>query len=52
MLGAEINDPDWKKAKQAVMDSLIVNGKAVYIQVQERVGDKKYRTILLDIAGV
>lgn len=52
MLRAEINDPDWKKAKQAVQDSLIVNGKAVYIQVQERVGDKKYQTILLDIAGV
>lgn len=52
MLRAEINDPDWKKAKQAVQDSLIVNGKAVYIQVQQRVGDKKYQTILLDIAGV
>lgn len=52
MLRAEINDPDWKKAKQAVMDSLIVNGKAVYIQVQERVEGKKYSTILLDIAGV
>lgn len=52
MLGAEIDDPDWKQAKQAVIDSLIVNGKAVYIQVQQRVGDKKYQTILLDIAGV
>ncbi|MDF3840458.1 DUF3164 family protein [Pseudomonas citronellolis] len=52
MLGAEINDPDWKAAKQAVMDSLIVNGKAVYIQVQQRAEGKKYSTILLDIAGV
>lgn len=52
MLGAEINDPDWKMAKQAVMGSLIVNGKAVYIQVQQRVEGKKYSTILLDIAGV
>lgn len=52
MLRAEINDPDWKKAKQAVQDSLIVNGKAVYIQVQQRVDGKKYSTILLDIAGV
>ncbi|HCT4763188.1 DUF3164 family protein [Pseudomonas aeruginosa] len=52
MLRAEINDPDWRKAKQAVQDSLIVNGKAVYIQVQERVEGKKYSTILLDIAGV
>lgn len=52
MLRAEINDPDWKKAKQAVQDSLIVNGKAVYIQVQQRGEGKKYSTILLDIAGV
>ncbi|AMO73819.1 DUF3164 family protein [Pseudomonas citronellolis] len=52
MLGAEINDPDWKAAKQAVMDSLTVNGKAVYIQVQQRAEGKKYSTILLDIAGV
>lgn len=52
MLGAEINDPDWQMAKQAVMGSLIVNGKAVYIQVQQRVEGKKYSTILLDIAGV
>lgn len=52
MIRAEINDPDWKKAMQAVQDSLIVNGRAVYIQVQERIGEKKYSTILLDIAGV
>ncbi|PIA66160.1 sulfate transporter [Ectopseudomonas toyotomiensis] len=52
MTRVDIDDEDWKKAMEAVKDSIIVNGKAVYIQVQERVGEKAYRTILLDIAGV
>lgn len=52
MMHAEIDDPDWKAAKQAVMDSLIVNGKAVYVQIQVRGEGKKYSTVLLDIAGV
>ncbi|MBL0949181.1 MAG: DUF3164 family protein [Pseudomonas sp.] len=52
MTRVDIDDEDWKQAMAAVKDSIIVNGKAVYIQVQERVGEKAYKTILLDIAGV
>ncbi|MDT4835680.1 hypothetical protein FQZ97_693540 [compost metagenome] len=52
MMRAEIDDPEWKKAMEAVKDSLIVSGSAVYIRVQERRGDGQYETINLDIAGV
>ncbi|WP_435608525.1 DUF3164 family protein [Pseudomonas knackmussii] len=52
MMRAEIDDPEWKKAMEAVKDSLIVCGSAVYIRVQERRSNGQYETINLDIAGV
>lgn len=52
MMRADIDDPEWQKAMQAVKDSLIVCGSAVYIRVYERVGEESYRPISLDIARV
>lgn len=52
MMRADIDDPEWKKAMEAVKDSLIVSGSAVYIRVYERVGEDRYQAISLDIAGV
>lgn len=52
MMRIEIDDPEWKKAMEAVKDSLAVSGKAIYVRVQERQKDGAYKTISLDIAGV
>ncbi|MCY1266044.1 hypothetical protein D9M68_437520 [compost metagenome] len=52
MMRAEIDDTEWKKAMEAVKDSLIVCGSAVYVRVQERQDNGQYETINLDIAGV
>ncbi len=52
MMRAEIDDSEWKKAMDAVKDSLIVSGSAVYIRVQQRQDNGQYETINLDIAGV
>ncbi|MFI8383325.1 DUF3164 family protein [Pseudomonas sp. NPDC079086] len=52
LMRIEIDDPEWRKAMEAVKDSLSVAGKAVYIRIQERQADDSYETIILDIAGV
>jgi len=52
MMRIEIDDPEWKKAMEAVKDSLAVSGKAIYVRVQERMKDGAYKTVSLDIAGV
>lgn len=52
MMRYEIDDAEWKKAMEAVKDSLTVSGKAVYVRVQERLDDGTYQTIILNIAGV
>lgn len=53
LLRTEINDPGWKMAMQALKDSILVVGTAVYIRVYQRVGDTDtYVPISLNIAGV
>jgi hypothetical protein len=53
LLRTEINDPGWKMAMQALKDSILVVGTAVYIRVYQRVGETDtYTPICLSIAGV
>ncbi|WP_122300441.1 DUF3164 family protein [Pseudomonas syringae] len=53
LLRTEIDDPGWKMAMQALKDSILVVGTAVYIRVYQRVGETDtYVPISLNIAGV
>ncbi|MDR3631739.1 MAG: DUF3164 family protein [Desulfocapsaceae bacterium] len=48
-----IDDPRWKKAMEAINDSLNVLESRVYLRVHERIGDTdQWKQIPLDIAGV
>lgn len=49
----EISDPDWKKAMQAIGDSLQVIGSKRYMRVYERVGSQdQWLPISLDFASL
>ncbi|WP_321495609.1 DUF3164 family protein [uncultured Desulfobacter sp.] len=49
----EIVDPDWKKAMDAISDSLQVIGSKRYMRVYERVGNQdQWRPISLDFAAL
>lgn len=53
LLRIEIDDADWKRAMEALKDSIQVNGTAVYIRVYQREGDTdRYHPINLNIAAV
>ena len=53
LLRVEIDDPNWKRAMQALRDSIQVNGQAVYIRLFQRDGmTDRYLPISLNIAGV
>ncbi len=53
MLRWEINDENWKRAMQAVKDSILVSGTAVYVRFYKRVaGTDQYQAIPLDLAAV
>lgn len=53
LLRLEIDDDNWKAAMQAVKDSIMVSGSAVYVRVYERIGDSdNYKAIPLDLAVV
>ena len=53
LLRLEIDDDNWKLAMQAVKDSIMVSGSAVYVRVYERIGDSdNYKAIPLDLAAV
>lgn len=53
LLRLEIDDDNWKAAMQAVKDSIMVSGSAVYVRVYERIGDSdNYKAIPLDLAAV
>lgn len=53
LLRVEIEDADWKRAMEALKDSIQVNGTAVYIRVYQRVGNTdRYDPINLNIAAV
>ncbi|MDR3631333.1 MAG: DUF3164 family protein [Desulfocapsaceae bacterium] len=48
-----IDDPRWKKAMEAINDSLNVLESRVYLRVHERIGNTdQWKQIPLDIAGV
>ena len=48
-----IDDPKWKTAMQAIVDSIRVTGSKPYVRFYERVGDSdEYRAISLDLAAV
>ena len=48
----KIEDAHWRKAMDAISDSLRVAGTKAYIRIYERVGDSdEYRPISLDMAG-
>ncbi len=49
----DIDDKRWKRAMEAISDSLQVVGSKRYVRFYERIGDSdQYRSIPLDIAGV
>ncbi|APC18576.1 sulfate transporter [Pseudomonas frederiksbergensis] len=53
LLRLEINDDQWKLAMQAVKDSILISGSAVYVRVYERIGESdNYKAIPLDLAAV
>lgn len=53
LLRLEIDDERWKAAMQAVKDSILVIGTAVYIRVYRRIGTtEQYQAIPLDLAAV
>lgn len=53
LLSYDIKHADWVKACEALKDSIVVNGQAVYIRVYERINDSdKYRPIPLNITDV
>ena len=48
----EINDENWKRAMQAVKDSILVSGTAVYVRIYKRISGDKYEAVPLDLAAV
>lgn len=49
----EIDDPEWKKAMDAISDSLQVVGSKSYMRVYERVGkENKWQPVSLDFAAL
>jgi len=49
----DIKDRKWKRAMQAITDSIQVSGSKSYVRVYERVGDSdQYKPIALDMAAV
>lgn len=53
LLRLDINDDRWEAAMQAVRDSILVTGSAVYLRVYERIGESdSYKAIPLDLAVV
>lgn len=53
LLRIEFEDVEWKKAMEALKDSIATNGTAIYVRVYERIGDSgQYKAIPLDLAAV
>lgn len=53
LLRLEIDDDEWKRAMDAIKDSIQSTGTATYVRVYERVGESdQYRAISLDLAAV
>ena len=53
LMRLEMDDDEWKRAMQAIKDSIQTTGTAIYVRVYERVGDSdQYQAIPLDLAAV
>lgn len=53
LLRLEIEDAEWKRAMEAIRDSIQSTGTATYVRVYERIGSSdQYRAIPLDLAAV
>lgn len=53
LLRLEIDDAEWKRAMDAIKDSIQGNGTATYVRLYQRVGDSdSYVAIPLDLAAV
>lgn len=53
LMRLEIDDAVWKRAMNAIRDSIQTTGTAIYVRVYERIGDSdQYKAIPLDLAAV
>ncbi|MPS95004.1 MAG: DUF3164 family protein [Comamonas sp.] len=53
LMRLEIDDAEWKRAMEAIRDSIQTTGTAIYVRVYERIGDSdQYKAIPLDLAAV
>lgn len=53
LMRLDIADNEWKRAMEAIKDSIQTTGTAIYVRVYERVGDSdQYQAIPLDLAAV
>ena len=48
----DITDPDWKKAMEAITESIQVSGSKEYLRVYTRVKNGEYKQIPLDVAAL
>jgi hypothetical protein len=53
LLRVNIKDETWKKAMEAITESIQISGSKAYIRIYKRIGDSdKYKQINLDMAAV
>lgn len=53
LLRVDIDDPEWKQAMEALKDSVMTVGSAVYVRIYRRILDTdQYEAIPLDLAAV
>lgn len=53
LLRLDIDDAQWKRAMEAIRDSIQSSGTAIYVRIYQRIGaSDQYRAIPLDLAGV
>ena len=53
LIRLEIADDEWRRAMDAIKDSIQTTGTSIYVRVYERVGDSdQYQAIPLDLAAV
>jgi len=53
LMRLSIDDPKWRRAMDAIKDSMQVASSSTYLRIYERQEDgKKYQQIVLDIAGL
>ncbi len=48
----DIDDPEWRRAMDAITDSIQVSGSKEYLRVYTREGNGEYRQVPLDVAAL